>query len=67
MRIAACPYDGREIESEPSNGGTLLVCPACHAAWEWHGGWIARVREPEPFVEPATPTPRVRRLVRRGA
>jgi len=24
-----------------------LTCPACDAAWEWHGAWLRRVREPD--------------------
>jgi hypothetical protein len=43
-----CPYDGTEIEAEAWSGGSvLLACPHCDAAWEWHGAWIRRVREPE--------------------
>ena len=25
----------------------MLTCPACEAAWEWHGAWLRRVREPD--------------------
>jgi hypothetical protein len=48
VELTQCPYDGTAIDVETWSGGSLLLsCPACAAAWEWHGAWIGRVREPD--------------------
>ena len=48
MDLSQCPYDGTAIEADMWSGGSMLVtCPACEAAWETHGAWIRRVREPD--------------------
>jgi hypothetical protein len=48
VELTQCPYDGTEIEAEVLSGGSmLLTCPRCSAAWEWHGAWLRRVREPD--------------------
>ena len=48
VNLTQCPYDGAEIEADIASGGSLVVvCPSCDAAWESHGAWIRRVREPD--------------------
>ncbi len=48
MELTQCPYDGTPIEAEALSGGSMLLsCPQCSAAWEWHGAWLRRVREPD--------------------
>jgi len=48
VELTQCPYDATPIEAEALSGGSmLLTCPRCSAAWEWHGAWLRRVREPE--------------------
>jgi hypothetical protein len=48
MQLERCPYDGRPVSAETASGGSLIVaCEACDAAWEWHGAWLRRVREPD--------------------
>ncbi|HTD49898.1 MAG TPA: hypothetical protein VK771_04820 [Acidimicrobiia bacterium] len=48
MELTQCPYDGTPIEAEALSGGSmLLTCSRCSAAWEWHGAWLRRVREPD--------------------
>jgi len=43
-----CPYDYTPIEAETWSGGSVVLsCPACEAAWEWHGAWLRRVRKPD--------------------
>ena len=47
VELNHCPYDSTEIEAETFSGGSvILACPACEAAWEWHGAWLRRLREP---------------------
>ena len=46
--LTQCPYDQTPIEAEAWSGGSVVLsCPICGAAWEWHGAWLRRVREPE--------------------
>jgi len=48
VELTQCPYDATPIEAEALSGGSmLLTCSRCSAAWEWHGAWLRRVREPE--------------------
>ena len=48
VELTQCPYDHTPIEAEAWSGGSVVLsCPACGAAWEWHGAWLRRVREPE--------------------
>ena len=48
VELTQCPYDRTPIEAESLSGGSmLLTCPPCAAAWEWHGAWLRRVREPD--------------------
>lgn len=48
MELTQCPYDHTEIEAESFSGGSvILTCPACAAAWEWHGAWLRRISEPD--------------------
>jgi hypothetical protein len=48
VNLTQCPYDGEAVEAVIASGGSLVVaCPACDAAWEWHGAWIRRVRAPD--------------------
>ena len=48
MELSLCPYDHTPIVTEASSGGSLLLsCPVCDAAWEWHGAWLGRFREPD--------------------
>jgi hypothetical protein len=48
VELTQCPYDHSTIEAEQFSGGSvILTCPACDAAWEWHGAWLRRVREPD--------------------
>jgi hypothetical protein len=48
MNLTQCPYDGAKVEVEISSGGSLLLtCVACSAAWERHGAWTGRIREPD--------------------
>ena len=48
MELSQCPYDSTPIEAEALSGGSmLLTCSACSAAWELHGAWLRRVREPD--------------------
>ena len=48
MELTLCPYDHTPIETEARSGGSVVLsCPACDAAWEWHGAWIGRFREPD--------------------
>jgi hypothetical protein len=48
VELTQCPYDYSAIEAEVWSGGSVVVvCPACDAAWEWHGAWLRRVREPD--------------------
>jgi hypothetical protein len=48
VELTQCPYDHSSIEAEMFSGGSvILTCPACDAAWEWHGAWLRRVREPD--------------------
>ncbi len=48
MNLTQCPYDGAQLDVEVTPGGwLLLVCGACDAAWETHGGWVGRVRAPD--------------------
>ena len=48
MELTQCPYDSTRIEAEGLSGGSmLLTCPRCSAAWEWHGAWLRRVKEPD--------------------
>ena len=48
MELTQCPYDYTTIEAETFSGGSVVMtCPACEAAWEWHGAWLRRVREPD--------------------
>ena len=45
--LTQCPYDGTQLDVEVTPGGwLLLLCGACDAVWETHGGWIGRVRSP---------------------
>ena len=47
MELTQCPYDHTTIEAEAWSGGSIVLsCPACDAAWEWHGAWLRRIREP---------------------
>jgi hypothetical protein len=47
VELTQCPYDHTEIEAETFSGGSVILsCPACTAAWEWHGAWLRRIREP---------------------
>ena len=40
--------EGVAITAEVCSGGSVvLTCPACGAAWEWHGAWLRRFREPD--------------------
>ncbi len=48
VELTQCPYDGTKVELETLSGGSALIgCPRCGAAWEWHGAWIRRIREPD--------------------
>ena len=48
VELTQCPYDSMPIEAEALSGGSmLLTCSHCSAAWEWHGAWLRRVREPD--------------------
>jgi hypothetical protein len=48
VELTQCPYDHTTIEAEAWSGGSIVLsCPACDAAWEWHGAWLRRVREPD--------------------
>jgi hypothetical protein len=48
VRLTQCPYDGARLDAETVSGGSLvLACPACDAAWETHGAWVTRLREPD--------------------
>jgi hypothetical protein len=48
VEITQCPYDYTTVEAETFSGGSVIMtCPACEAAWEWHGAWVRRVREPD--------------------
>ena len=48
MELSQCPYDHTAVEAETFSGGSVSVsCPACDAAWEWHGAWLRRIREPD--------------------
>jgi hypothetical protein len=48
VELTQCPYDHTDIEAEAWSGGSIVLsCPACDAAWEWHGAWLRRVREPD--------------------
>jgi hypothetical protein len=48
VELTQCPYDSTPIEAEVLSGGSmLLTCSACSAAWELHGAWLRRVREPD--------------------
>ena len=48
VELTQCPYDRTPIEAESLSGGSmLLTCPQCSAAWELHGAWLRRVREPD--------------------
>jgi hypothetical protein len=47
VELTLCPYDNTPIETEAHSGGSVVLsCPVCDAAWEWHGAWIGRFREP---------------------
>ena len=48
VELSQCPYDHTAIAAEVCSGGSIvLTCPACGAAWEWHGAWMRRLREPD--------------------
>jgi hypothetical protein len=48
VELSQCPYDHTPITAEACSGGSVvLTCPACEAAWEWHGAWLRRFREPD--------------------
>ena len=48
VELTQCPYDHTGIEAEAWSGGSVVLsCPACDAAWEWHGAWLRRIREPD--------------------
>jgi hypothetical protein len=48
LSLTQCPYDGALLDAELSPGGLLLlVCASCEAAWETHGSYVGRVREPD--------------------
>jgi hypothetical protein len=48
VELTQCPYDSTPIEAEALSGGSmLLTCSRCSAAWELHGAWLRRVREPD--------------------
>ena len=48
VELTQCPYDSTPIDAEVLSGGSmLLTCSRCSAAWEWHGAWLRRVREPD--------------------
>jgi hypothetical protein len=48
VELTQCPYDSTPIEAEALSGGSmLLTCARCSAAWELHGAWLRRVREPD--------------------
>lgn len=48
VELTQCPYDRTPIEAEALSGGSmLLTCARCSAAWELHGAWLRRVREPD--------------------
>jgi hypothetical protein len=48
VRLTQCPYDSVQLDAETVSGGSVvLVCPACDAAWETHGAWVTRLREPD--------------------
>jgi hypothetical protein len=48
VQLTQCPYDGTRIEAEVVAGGSLLLsCVCCGATWEWHGGWVRRIEEPD--------------------
>jgi hypothetical protein len=48
VELSQCPYDHTAIEAEVCSGGSVvLTCPECEAAWEWHGAWMRRLREPD--------------------
>ena len=37
----------RSRPRSPRADRSSSCCPACDAAWEWHGAWVRRVREPD--------------------
>jgi hypothetical protein len=48
LSLTQCPYDGALLDAEIDAGGVLLlICAACEAAWETHGSYVGRVREPD--------------------
>ncbi len=48
MNLTQCPYDGAPLDVEISaRGWLLLICGVCDAAWETHGGWVGRLRQPD--------------------
>ena len=48
VELSQCPYDHTAIAAEVCSGGSVvLTCPACGAAWEWHGAWLRRLQEPD--------------------
>jgi hypothetical protein len=48
LSLTQCPYDGALLDAEIGAGGLLLlICAACEAAWETHGSYVGRVREPD--------------------
>ena len=48
MNLSQCPYDGTPLDVEVQPGrDVLLSCPACEAAWEYHGAWIGQLRKPD--------------------
>lgn len=71
MNLTQCPYDGAQVDVKVAAGGALLLtCMACSAAWERHGSWTGRIREPDraklivarrhlPLITPAEPLPMV--------
>jgi hypothetical protein len=47
LSLTQCPYDGALLDAEISSGGLmLLICASCDAAWETHGSYVGRVRDP---------------------
>jgi hypothetical protein len=48
VELTQCPYDHTPIEAEAWSGGSVVLsCPVCGAAWEWHGAWLRRMRDPD--------------------
>ena len=48
LSLTQCPYDSNLLDTETRPGGLLLlICTACDAAWETHGSYVGRVREPD--------------------